>query len=189
MVVRSLSAIERYGESKMNQWTQNAFLKFEICYGKNQLQSCLQHNTEQGIEYPYDYDQFDCEEEVMEFIANGYQNMKDKILGKMVSVTVDQPLGSHHPKHPDMIYPVNYGYVKGVIAGDGEEQDAYILGVDKPVSLMRGKVIAIIHRLNDDEDKWVVVPDHVELSLKEIEDSVSFQEQYFEYLIQTLRKS
>lgn len=54
------------------------------------------------------------------------------MLGKIVKVTVDRLLGSchpKHPKHPDICYPVNYGYVKGVMAADGEEQDVYILGV------------------------------------------------------------
>ena len=34
-------------------------------------------------------------------------------------------MGSKHPKH-GFIYPVNYGFVPGVIGGDGEELDAYL---------------------------------------------------------------
>ena len=45
-------------------------------------------------------------------------------IGKMVTVTVDRPLGSFHPNHPDLYYPVNYGYVAGIPAPDGEDQDA-----------------------------------------------------------------
>ena len=52
------------------------------------------------------------------------------MLGKMVKVIVDRPLGSYHPEHKDMYYPVNYGYIEGILAGDGEEQDAYILVID-----------------------------------------------------------
>jgi len=89
-------------------------------------------------------------------------------------------MGSRHPNHPDIVYPVNYGYVIGIIAPDGEEQDAYILGVDKPVQEFVGVVIAIIHRLNDCEDKWVVAPEGVIFSEREIFDAVHFQEQYFE---------
>ena len=59
--------------------------------------------------------------------------MKNSVIGKTVTVTVDRPLGSYHPEHRDMYYPINYGYVEGIIAPDGEEQDAYILGVDKAV--------------------------------------------------------
>ena len=81
------------------------------------------------------------------------------MIGATVTVTVDRPLGSYHPEHKDMYYPVNYGYIKGITAPDGEEQDAYILGVDKPVSEFTGQVIAIVHRYNDVEEKWVVAPE------------------------------
>lgn len=102
------------------------------------------------------------------------------MIGQTVKVTVDRPMGSRHPKHPDIVYPVNYGYVGGIIAPDGEEQDAYILGIDEPVPEFVGVVIAIIHRLNDCEDKWVVAPDGVTFSENEILDAVRFQEQFFE---------
>lgn len=101
------------------------------------------------------------------------------MLGRRVKVLVDRPLGSCHPKHPDIIYPVNYGFVPGIMAPDGEEQDAYILGVREPVAEFEGRVIAIIHRLNDVEDKWVVAPEGVAFSKEEILSQVAFQEQYF----------
>ena len=101
------------------------------------------------------------------------------MLGRIVTVTVDRPLGSYHPKHKDIYYPVNYGYVAGIMAPDGEEQDAYILGVDEPVAEFTGRVIAIIHRFDDVEEKWVVAPEHVSFSKEEIMEQVWFQEQYF----------
>lgn len=66
------------------------------------------------------------------------------MIGKSVTVIVDRPLGSYHPEHTDMYYPINYGYVEGIMAADGEEQDAYILGVDKAVNEFTGKIIAIV---------------------------------------------
>ena len=102
------------------------------------------------------------------------------MIGEVVTVTVDRPLGSYHPKHPDMYYPVNYGYIEGIMAPDGEEQDAYILGVDIPVKILTGKVIAIIHRNDDVEDKWVVAPEGVTFSRQEIAELTHFQEQYFD---------
>lgn len=66
------------------------------------------------------------------------------ILGQIVTVTVDRPQGSYHSKHKTLYYPINYGYVKGIMAPDGEEQDAYIIGVDEPVQEFTGKVIAIL---------------------------------------------
>lgn len=107
-------------------------------------------------------------------------------MGKMVHVKVDRPLGTRHPNHPDLIYPVNYGYIPGIIAPDGEEQDAYILGVSKPVEEFAGKVIAIIRRLDDVEDKWVVAPQDAVFSEKEILGQVMFQEQYFHIEIEML---
>lgn len=89
-------------------------------------------------------------------------------------------MGSYHPKHPDIYYPVNYGYIEGIMAPDGEEQDAYILGVDVSVAHFTGKVIAILHRRDDVEDKWVVAPEGMALSREEIEKQVHFQEQYFD---------
>lgn len=102
------------------------------------------------------------------------------MIGELVMVTVDRPLGSRHPVHTDLIYPVNYGYVEGVMAPDGEEQDAYILGVDTPVERFAGKVIAIIHRADDVEDKWVVCPESVTMDREEIARQVQFQERFFD---------
>ena len=102
------------------------------------------------------------------------------MIGSIVKVIVDRPLGSYHPKQKDISYSVNYGYIPGVIAPDGEEQDAYILGVNEPVKEFVGKVIAIIHRLDDVEDKWVVAPENVFFSMEEIMAQVAFQEQYFQ---------
>ena len=101
------------------------------------------------------------------------------VLGKTVQVVVDRPLGSRHPEFPDLVYPVNYGYVEGVIGGDGEAQDAYILGIAEPVSEFTGKVIAVLHREDDNEDKWVVVPDGVKVRTSDIIKNTAFQERYF----------
>ena len=102
------------------------------------------------------------------------------MIGDMVTVTVDRPLGSYHPKHKDLYYPINYGYIKGVMAPDGEEQDAYILGVSEPLDSFTGRIIAIIHRHDDVEEKWVVAPENMIFSKEEIMEQVKFQEQYFD---------
>ena len=106
------------------------------------------------------------------------------MLGQIVTVTVDRKMGTRHPKYPDLIYPVNYGYIQGIPAPDGEDQDAYILGVDEPVNVFKGKIIAIIHRKDDVEEKWVVVPREQTLSKEEIMEQVKFQEQYFDIVIE-----
>ena len=105
--------------------------------------------------------------------------MSKEYLNKIVTVIMDRPLGSKHPKH-GFIYPVNYGYIPDIIAPDGEEQDAYILGIDVPLKEFTGKVIAIIHRINDAEDKWIVAPEKTSFSKEEIIQKVAFQEQFFD---------
>ena len=105
------------------------------------------------------------------------------MIGKTVTVTVDRPLGSFHPKDPDIFYPVNYGYIEGILAPDGEEQDAHIIGVDIPVATFTGDVIAIIHRRDDVEDKWVVAPTGISFSEDEIRRLTHFQEHYFDIQI------
>ena len=101
------------------------------------------------------------------------------MIGETVRVIIDRPLGAYHPKHKDLFYPVNYGYIEGIIAPDGEEQDAYILGVDEPVNEFTGKIIAIIKRLDDVEEKWVVAPENMTFTKEEIMKQVQFQEKYF----------
>ena len=107
------------------------------------------------------------------------------MIGEIVTVTVDRPMGSRHPEYPDMIYPINYGYIKGVIAPDGEEQDAYVLGVDEPISEFCGRVVAIIHRLDDVENKLVVAPDGMKFTENDIKAETHFQEKYFKIKIIT----
>jgi len=103
-------------------------------------------------------------------------------LGKNVSIVIDRKLGTKHPKH-GFIYMVNYGYVPNTVSGDGEELDAYLLGVFEPIEEFLGKVIAVIHRTNDDDDKLVVVPNDREYSDEAIRTLTEFQEQYFESVI------
>jgi len=108
--------------------------------------------------------------------------MKDysDIIGKTVSVKIDRPLGTYHPRINTIFYTVNYGYVEGVLGGDGHEQDVYLLGVDVPVQEYTGVVIAVIRRLDDVEDKWVVAPEEKTFTKEEIEKLTYFVEQYFE---------
>mgnify|MGYP000765994439 CR=1 FL=1 len=103
-------------------------------------------------------------------------------IGKAVTVTVDRPIGTHHPKHREIVYPINYGYVEGLLGGDGEEQDVYILGVDKPVDKAECVIIATVMRTDDNEDKWVGVPSELvgsEICCEcNIVNAVHFQEQF-----------
>lgn len=128
------------------------------------------------------------DEELLNMIDHAYETVfnsfskieVDSVVGRIVTVTVDRPLGSYHPEHKDMHYPINYGYVEGIMAPDGEEQDAYILGVDEAVEKFTGKIIAVIHRNDDVEEKWVVAPAGKTFTKEEIWEQIHFQEQYFD---------
>ncbi|MBU2566606.1 inorganic diphosphatase [Patescibacteria group bacterium] len=103
-------------------------------------------------------------------------------LGKTVTAKIDRPLGSKHPKW-DFKYTVNYGFIEGTIAPDGEELDAYILKIDEPLSEFTGICVAIIHRTNDDDDKLIVIPIGQSITDEEIRDMTYFQERYFKSAI------
>ena len=103
-------------------------------------------------------------------------------LGKKITIKIDRPLGTRHPKH-NFIYLLNYGYVPNTISDDGEELDAYLLGVFDPVKAYHGSVIAIIHRTNDNDDKLVVVPDGVNYTDDQIMALTEFQERFFKSVI------
>lgn len=112
-----------------------------------------------------------------------YWNRLKLLLGETVTVKVDRPLGSAHPKYPEMVYPLNYGYIESMRAPDGDCQDAYILGVSEAVGAYEGTVIAIIERKDDVEGKLVVAPKGMSFSDSEIEEAVRFQERYFDSAI------
>lgn len=105
-----------------------------------------------------------------------------ELLNKTVKIKIDRALGSKHPKW-GFVYDVNYGYVEGIMAPDGEELDAYLLNVDKPVEEFEGVVVAIVHRTDNDDDKLVVVPEGEKVTDEEIEKAVEFQENFFKHEI------
>jgi inorganic pyrophosphatase len=103
-----------------------------------------------------------------------------RYLGQQVQVVIDRPLGSCHPRYPDICYPVNYGFVPGTISGDGAPIDAYLLGIGMPITTFEGVVIALVVRADDADDKLVVVPPGTTICRDEIAAAFAFQEQYFQ---------
>lgn len=114
---------------------------------------------------------------------NKYRERLRSLIGKEVSGTIDRPIGSRHPEHEDIVYQVNYGHLNDFFAPDGDEQDVYFLGVNKPMETFKGTVIAIIERMDDVEDKLIVVPTGLDFTDEEIEDMVKFQESFFKHSI------
>jgi len=101
-------------------------------------------------------------------------------LGQVVDIEVDRPIGYVHRKgEKTLIYPVNYGYIPGVLGGDGEELDVYLLGVSEPVTTFRGRIVGIVYRADDVEDKLIMVPEGMTLTVAEMTEAVHFQEKYY----------
>ena len=116
-----------------------------------------------------------CDMELM-----NYQEKVVALLGKKITVIVDRPVGYRHYSY---VYPINYGYIKEMVAPDGEYQDAYLLGCNKPLKQAQGIVIAVIQREDDDEDKLVVSLNDHNYADEEIENELHFQEQFFKHKI------
>ena len=107
-------------------------------------------------------------------------------LGKTVHIGIDRPIGYvHHKGKYDLVYPINYGYIPGVLGGDGEEMDVYLFGVEAPVKEFDAHIIAIVHREDDVEDKLVGAPIGMTFTADEIAATVHFQEQYYHSYIET----
>ena len=106
----------------------------------------------------------------------------EKYLNEEVTVVMDRKMGELHPKH-GFIYPLNYGYIPNTISGDGEEIDAYVLGIFEPIEKFEGICIAIIHRIDDDDDKLVIAPKNVNYTDEQIDALTEFQERFFKHVI------
>jgi inorganic pyrophosphatase len=109
------------------------------------------------------------------------RELVERYLGQVVRIEIDRPIGYVHKKEKySLLYGINYGYVPGVLGGDDEELDVYLLGVDRPVSEFTGRIVAVSHRKNDVEDKLIMIPEDATLSREEIARGVEFQEKYYD---------
>ena len=102
-------------------------------------------------------------------------------LGQIVTIAIDRPIGYvHHKGEKTLVYSINYGYIPDVLGGDGEELDVFLLGVDHPVETYTGRIIGIVYRADDVEDKLVMAPDGMDFSVEEMTKAVFFQEKYYD---------
>ena len=103
-------------------------------------------------------------------------------IDQIVQVKIDRPKGSKHPKY-GYEYPINYGFVPFTKSGDGEELDAYVLMIDAPLQEYVGRCIGVVHRIDDDDDKLIVVPKACNLADEQIEEAIAFQEKWFKHIL------
>ena len=102
-------------------------------------------------------------------------------LGKTVTVTVDRPIGFHHvTKGIHLDYTINYGFLPGVIGGDGEDQDVYILGISEPLETFTGRIIGVVRRKDDNEDKFIAAPEGLTFTAEQMKQEIFFVEKYFD---------
>jgi inorganic pyrophosphatase len=99
-------------------------------------------------------------------------------LGKQVTIDIDRPIGSLHPKH-QYRYPLNYGYVPNTQAEDGSEIDVYLLDCQQPLTTANVVIIGVAIRHDDDENKLIASLDGSCPTLVEVKRQLWFQEQYF----------
>ena len=105
----------------------------------------------------------------------------ERYMGTSVEIAIDRPVGYVHKKEKySLTYPVNYGYIPGVLGGDGEELDVYLLGVSEPLEKCVCRIIGAALRRNDVEDKLVAAPEGVNFTAEEIRAQVDFQEKWYD---------
>lgn len=111
----------------------------------------------------------------------------ESYLGKTVTIEIDRPIGyEHHKGEKTLLYPINYGFIPGVLGGDGEELDVFLVGVDQPVSVYTGRIVGIVYRADDVEDKLIMAPEGVSFCAEEMARAVYFQEKYYQTTIRAL---
>lgn len=187
--------IATFYDSRRHNWIRDSFY-FETTeepdLTKATTKEVIQSKWLTVAEIKEMYDRGDCclnMRDLFGFEANPVPpDRYQSVIGQVVKGKIDRPMGSVHPNHKDLFYPVNYGYVSGVPGGDGANQDVYLLGVKSAVQEFTGKVIAVYHRYDDKETKWIVVPcDEEGKVLEEIEiptdneiyAQIAFEEQFF----------
>lgn len=108
---------------------------------------------------------------------------------KWIQVTIDRPIGFIDDFGNR--YPINYGYVKGVIAGYNEEQDAYVISnqVSTPIKNFTGVKIAVVKRADDVEEKWVISSPGEQFTRAQIAEKIAFIEKYFDTMIVFVEES
>jgi inorganic pyrophosphatase len=99
-------------------------------------------------------------------------------LGREITVVIDRPAGSKHETH-DLRYPINYGFVPNTVSGDGEPVDVYVLGTGAPLEVCFAKVVAVVVRSNDVEDKLVAAVAGT-WSAEAVTEAIAFQERFFD---------
>lgn len=153
LYLADISAFNQASPSSLSPFSKNALPQISA------VDACLFERTQDFIR--------DC------------RRVTERLLGCEVNIIMDRPVGTHHPKHPDIVYPINYGYIDGMLSADGEGIDVYLLGIHEPLESAHCKIIAVIRREDDIEDKLAAAPLGMDFSEAEIAEAIHFQEQFY----------
>lgn len=198
--------VSSYGKIKYSKnemfWIGYIYRAISIIYKLPSRKVFSLFNAKEIVKYYNIFHTFDIEqaaEKMIESINYHVPNIENKaytllkklmirekleaMIGQNVTVYVDRPIGSIHPKYTDIIYLINYGYIKEIEAADNEHQDVYVLGIEKPIESCVGRVYAVVERENDFEDKLIVVTENKDYSIEEIKEKINFQERFFKFKI------
>ncbi len=181
LTMNKVQKIKRFHTGEV--WLDTYFVRQDI-----DLKEIVMQETEVSEVKWMTYEEVETLFQEKQLLANRWEYVRELIknlqyIGKTVKVKVDQPIGSSHPKYPETIYEVNYGFVPNTLNGDDEELDVYILGEDKPLTEYEGKCIAVIHRLKEEDDKLIIVPPNRNFTAKQIKEATNFVEKYFEGVV------
>ena len=69
-------------------------------------------------------------------------------------IVIDRPGGSAHPRFPDIVYPFDYGYLKGTGAIDGDGVDCW--RGSRPGLAVTGAIVTVDVVKADSEVKWLI---------------------------------
>ena len=56
--------------------------------------------------------------------ASAFWASLDRLVSES-TITIDRPQGTTHPRYPTLVYPLDYGYLSGTKAKDGNEVDVW----------------------------------------------------------------
>lgn len=54
-----------------------------------------------------------------------YWNYLDRLIAES-KIVIDRPAGSSHPRYPDLVYPLDYGYLEATTSADGGGVDLWV---------------------------------------------------------------
>ncbi len=63
-------------------------------------------------------------------MENSFWSKLDQLVAEH-ELVIDRPAGSRHPRCPEMVYPLDYGYLDGTQAADGDGIDVWVGSLSK----------------------------------------------------------